>query len=243
MVRMHRCASGVIVFFLAAVLSIAITGCAAPSGAQRIDNIAMYGQPSIKRPTILKGADEAFIATAAKGFGSREKASVAWALQAEEYFKKGNYDYAMRRYNQSWLLNPNNYLPYWGFGMVTLQQDKFDESIAHFEKAKQLVVEDLSIKSALLSDAGSAYLYKARSLPPADVKEVAKYYSLANQSYAESTKYNPNNPYAWRRWAISLYWEGKYADAWEKVKKARSLGADELEKIIESLNQKMPMPD
>jgi len=41
---------------------------------------------------------------------------------------EGNLDYAMRRYNQSWLLNPNNYQPYWGFGRILLQQ--IDELVA-----------------------------------------------------------------------------------------------------------------
>jgi hypothetical protein len=65
----------------------------------------MYGQPEIPRPDFLKKADEVFIKQAVAGLGSREKASEAWWLEGEKYMAQGNLDFAMRRYNQSWLLN------------------------------------------------------------------------------------------------------------------------------------------
>src|SRR4029450_7180882 len=80
---------------------------APPSSGTRIDNIPMYGQPEIVRPDSLKQADEDFVAKVVAGFGSREKASEAWYTQADEFMRQGNLDLAMRRYNQSWLLNPN----------------------------------------------------------------------------------------------------------------------------------------
>lgn len=93
---------------------ISLSGCATGSSEQRIDNIAMYGQPEIARPDFLKKADEDFIKQATSGFGSREAASKAWFAEAEKFMSQRNLDFAMRRYNQSWLLNPNNYQPYWG---------------------------------------------------------------------------------------------------------------------------------
>ena len=106
---------------------------------QRIDSIPMYGQPAIPRPDNLKKADEDFIKEAVAGLGSREAASKAWFAQGEEYMQRRDLDYAMRRYNQSWLLNPGNYQPYWGFGRVMLERGKFEEAIQHLDKAKSLV--------------------------------------------------------------------------------------------------------
>ena len=96
-----------------------MNGCASPTGGQRIDNIPMYGQPEITRPDFLKKADEDFIAKASGGFGGdRKAASDAWIAQADKYMREENLDYAMRRYNQAWLLNPDSYKPYWGFARV-----------------------------------------------------------------------------------------------------------------------------
>jgi len=121
---------------------------------QRIDNIPMYGQPEIARPDSLKKADEDFIAKASAGFdGNRRAASDAWIAEGDRYMRERNLDYAMRRYNQAWLLNPDGYKPYWGFARVTLEQQKFDEAFRYFEKARQLI-DDKYQEAALVSDIG-----------------------------------------------------------------------------------------
>jgi len=154
-----------------------LVGCAS-SGNSRIDSIPMYGQPEIERPDFLQKADEDLIKKAVQGFGSREKASKAWYAQGDKFMREGNLDFAMRRYNQSWLLNPNNYQPYWGFARVLLEQDEVNDAIKHLEKA-ELLIDDLYQKVALLADMGSAYTYKGKESP--------SYFSKANEKFSEST--------------------------------------------------------
>jgi len=151
-----------------------LAGCATPSG-ERIDNIPMYGQPEIPRSEVLKKADEDFINQAVAGLGSREVASRAWATEADKYMAEGNLDFAMRRYNQSWLLNPLNYQTYWGFGRVMLERGKVDEAIDHLEKAKQLS-DDQYQKVALLADTATAYSVKADRTPVEHSAERARYF-------------------------------------------------------------------
>ncbi|MCU7796308.1 MAG: hypothetical protein KZQ75_04160 [Candidatus Thiodiazotropha sp. (ex Myrtea spinifera)] len=95
----------------ALAIVVSITGCVS-TGGTRIDNIPMYGQPEIERPAHLLKADEDFVNSVESGFGTREEASKTWWAQGEKFMSQGNLDFAMRRYNQSWLLNPNNYQPY-----------------------------------------------------------------------------------------------------------------------------------
>jgi tetratricopeptide (TPR) repeat protein len=189
----------------------------------------MYGQPATPRPEVLQKADEDFIEKASAGFGgSRETASKAWFAEGDRFLRELNLDYAMRRYNQSWLLNPNNYQPYWGFGRVMVQTDRFDEAIQYFETAKKLC-DDSYQKVALLSDAGVAYSFAGN-------------FQLANESFQASTALDPKYANAWLRWSQSLYREGKYAEAWSKVKHARSLGGKVPEAFLRDLTQKMPEP-
>lgn len=218
-----------------------LSGCATAPVEQRIDNIPMYGQPEIPRPDFLKKADEDFIKQATSGFGSREAASKAWFAQAERFMNQGNLDYAMRRYNQSWLLNPNNYQPYWGFGRAMLERNKMHEAIQHLEKAIQLC-DDSYQKVAIISDTGTAYSYFAESIPSSPAEEKARLFQLANKHFMESTKLDPTYANAWERWAHSLYREGKYAESWEKINKARSTGARDTEIFIGNLEKKMPEP-
>ena len=211
-----------------------LIGCLASSGSVRIDNIPMYGQPEIERPENLKKADEEFIKKASSGFGSREEASKAWWAQGERFMNEGNLDYAMRRYNQSWLLDPTNYQPYWGFARVALEEDKLDDSIKYLEKA-ELLVDDPYQKVALLSDLGTVYTYKGLTDP--------SYFQKANLKFTESTTLDPSYPDSWKRWAYSLAEQGNYSEAWEKVKKAEGLNAQPFpSSFISNLESKMARP-
>lgn len=224
-----------------AALAFSLSGCVTGPADQRIDNIPMYGQPQVPRPDFLKKADEDFIREASSGFGgSREVASEAWWAQAEKFMNQGNMDYAMRRYNQSWLLNPDNYQPYWGFGRVTLHRGKTNEAIEYFEKALKLC-NDPYQKVALLTDTGTTYS-KAASISTNSPEEKARYFQLANKHFMEGTKLDASFPDVWERWAHSLYREGKYSDSWKKIKIARSLGARNTEIFVDNLEKMIPEP-
>lgn len=231
---------------LGAVLTIVsacfIPACASVPDDQRIDNFPMYGQPTVLRPDHLKKADEEFIEKAAAGLGGRKAASKAWASQAGEYMRNGDLHLAMRRYNQSWLLDSTNPQAYWGFGRIMLQRGKYEESLAHFEKAKQLM-DDPYQKVALVADAGSVYAVWANKTAADQIQSKKQRFELAYGSFAESTALDASYAPAWFMWARTLYWEGKYAEAWDKVKKARSQD----EKVvppgfIKDLGAKMPEP-
>lgn len=221
---------------------IALSGYVA-ADEQRIDNIPMYGQPTIPRPDLLKKADEDFIKQASEGMGGREAASKAWYAQAEKFMANGDLDLAMRRYNQSWLLNPNNYQPYWGFGRVMLQRGKLDEAIQHLEKSKALI-DDQFQKVALLTDLGTAYSTKAERISSTQNQDRDQLFSLANQNFSESAALDPTYGNSWRRWAFSLYEQGRYSDTWEKVKRAQTQNARPFPPaFLRALNQALPEPN
>lgn len=228
---------------LAAVIANILAACTTMPPEQRIDNVPMYGQPEIPRPDFLKAADDTFINDASAAFGgSREAASKAWAYEGDKFMNALNLDYAMRRYNQSWLLNPNNYHPYWGFGRVLLQRGDVDKAIGHFVKANQLIDDEYQ-KVALLADMATAYSVKGNQTSTDNFRERTKYFGLANKHFEESIKLDPNYPNSWRSWARSLYYEGRYKEAWDKIHKARTLGAPEFPaSFIKALEDKMPEP-
>jgi len=211
------------------VLVVAIEGCATAPAGPRIDNIPMYGQPGIPRPEALRQADEDFINKASAGFGgSREAASKAWNAEGERFLRELNFDYAMRRYNQAWLLNPNNYQSYWGFARVMVQTDQLSEAIQQFEKAIALC-DDNYQKVALLSDAAVAYSESGT-------------FQRANRLFKESTALDPKYEKAWYRWSQSSFRERNYSEAWSKLRQARALGAKVSEAYLRDLRQKMPEP-
>jgi tetratricopeptide (TPR) repeat protein len=202
----------------------------------------MYGQPDIERPDSLKEADEDFIVKASSGFGGdRKVASDAWANQADKYMEDGNLDFAMRRYNQAWLLNPDSYRPYWGFGRVLTARRNYDAALENFKKAKGLIDNQYQ-KPALIADMGIAYHNKANNLKPGH-HEKSLSFELANESFNESTTIDPKYAIGWTQWAFSLYFQGNYNEAWDKVRKAQALDANVVpDAFLKDLGQKMPAP-
>ena len=233
--------------YLTVFLSIILLGCGTTTTTgTRIDNIPMYGQPTIQRPDVLKRADEDFIKQASDlTGGSREKASQALFGEGNRFMNERNLDFAMRRYNQSWLLNPNNYQPYWGFGQVMIELNKFDEAIQYLEKSLQLfeLIDGQSEKPGLIATFGMAYSAQAMCIPNDKLPEKKRLFLLADKYFDEGTTLDPTHEEIWRRWAFSMYAQEDYSGAWEKVKQARIHNAWPSSPIfLRALEQKMPEP-
>ena len=234
------CVRNRIVTFLLSILIAAFPSAGITGNVDSpINLIPMYGYPEIEKPERLKKVDEAFIATVVKDFGTRERASIAMAYYGWESFRKGDLEMAMRRFNQSWLLNQKSYLPHWGFGSVLSAQGKPKESIIHFEESLRLIDED-GEKARLLNDTARAYTVLGSQAK--DSKKAEMLFEKANKLHAESERLDPQFGSNYRTWGISLYLEGKHKMAWEKIKKARALKADPLPpKMIKTLNEEMPV--
>lgn len=235
-----------LIFGFAILLSVTQLGCVmAPTRGltNRIDNLPMYGQPDIERPDFLKKADEDFVRSVMTKFESRREASKRWHLQGERYMNGSNFDYAMRRYNQAWLLDPDYYGSYWGFGRVLHAVGRYEEALRHLEKAKTLVDDDYQ-NVALLGDLGWVYSMYALSLPDSQASEKARLLQLGNQYFSESTTLDPTYGWSWDHWARSLIDAGNYAAAWEKVKLGREHNAPPLPRdFLRRLTVAMPEPE
>jgi tetratricopeptide (TPR) repeat protein len=213
------------IVLVASALLALLVGCTTPPSGPRIDNLPMYGQPGIPRPAFLKKADADFILKASSGFGGdRKVASKAWAEQAARFLAQRNLDYAMRRYNQAWLLDEANYEVYWGFGRVMVESDHFEDGIRFTKQAIELCRDDVQLP-AVYSDLGVAYSYFADTMPHERSSERSAAFAAANEAFTKSVDLDPKYGNAWRRWSISLAMERKYSEAAEKAKHAKELGA------------------
>ncbi|MET0500660.1 MAG: hypothetical protein ABW172_03965, partial [Candidatus Binatia bacterium] len=213
--RILRCVSVVLVALWVTVF------CPSWAGAQSdpTEKLPMFGQPGIARPDSLKKADEAFIRDATFRFGSRPAGSRALAEQGWASLRKGALDIAMRRFNEAWLLNPKNYQAFWGFGAVLSEQGKLAAAIEQLETARDFV-DDPNQRLALLADLGAVHSAYGARLPEDKQLDRAQQFITANNRFAESLESNPNYARSWRDWAISLYEQERYSEAWIKAKRA-----------------------
>jgi tetratricopeptide (TPR) repeat protein len=229
------------VLFLAASVTTFWVGLAAAQ-SDPTEKLPMYGQPGIARPDNLKKNDEDFIRDATFRFGTKQAASSALAEQGWASVRKGALDVAMRRFNEAWLLNPKNYQAFWGFGAVLSEQGKLPEAIEQLETARELI-DDPKQRVALLSDLGAVHSAYGARLPPDQQLERAQHFVIANNRFTESLEIDPNYARSWREWAISLYEQQRYSEAWIKAKRAMELDGEPFPaKFLDSLKKKAPEP-
>jgi tetratricopeptide (TPR) repeat protein len=225
--------------FLVALVELICVSWAAAQG-DPTEKLPMYGQPGIARPESLKKVDEDFIRDATFRFGNRQAASRALAEQGWASVRKGMFDVAMRRFNEAWLLNPKNYQAFWGFGAVLSEQGKLAEAIEQLETARDLI-NDPKQRVPLLSDLGAVHSAYGARLPMDKQLDRAQHFITANNRFTESLEMDPNYARSWREWAISLYEQERYSEAWIKAKRALELNGEPFPAgFLDSLKKKVP---
>lgn len=93
---------------------------------------------------------------------TKEEASQEAVRLGWKYFFDDDYDTAMKRFNQAWLLDQSNYNVYWGYGEVLRKKTDFENSVIYFDKALAMYDENKArFKNDYLSlwgDASVAYI-------------------------------------------------------------------------------------
>ncbi len=230
-------------------IAVIITACAnqnynkfSSSNNDPINLIPMYGSPKIIKTESQKKADEQFIKTVTANSGSRKKASKEFSAWGWSERRKGNIDNAMRRFNQSWMLDNDYYQPYWGFGAILLSQKKPEEASIHFEKAMQLI-DDVKEKPRLFVDAARAYAWQASIEREKGNSTSYALYKKASNLIDKALTLDPEYSKGLMLGAWVYYDKGDYKNAWRIVKMARSIGKDKYSKeFINKLSNKMPEP-
>jgi len=206
------------------------------------DTLPMFGQPAKPRSEAQKKADEGFIRDNTLRFKTRPAAAAAFASQGWAALRAKQLDVAMQRFNQAWLMNPRYYGAFWGFGAVLSQRGQLLQAVEQLESARKLIDEPAQ-RAALLADLGALYSAYAAALPADKQLDRAQYFVLANQRFTESLENDPKFTTAWREWAISLYDQERYSEAWVKAKRLEELGGEALPPdFLKKLSAKMPEP-
>lgn len=105
---------------LCATLSVQLS-CHAQAARPR-NEVPMYGDPD--KPNKLSARDRDYIASIEKAGHTRQEVALEVMGQGWGYYQKGDLASAIRKFNQAWLLDPENPNIYHGFALVVAQRDK-----------------------------------------------------------------------------------------------------------------------
>ena len=206
------------------------------SYAQETNELPMYGRAPKNEKQIK--ADEIFIEAATKAAGSREVAARHAIQRGFEYLNRADRSTAMKRFNQAWLLTPDNPHVFWGFGSALQYYGKFEEGEGYFKKADDLEPGN----HRLLCDFGFFYQNWAdKRAKDSSHREALLHKSI--ELFQKAQTYDSSYDRIYANWAISLCYLGDYKGAWLKIKEAESRGGKSIDpRFVKDLEEKMARP-
>ena len=217
-----------------------LSGCFASSPEQqgaRIDEVTMYGGMDRSKVARLKEADETFISGVTKEFGSKEKAAVIFVNAGYKFYKQDQPSMAMRRFNQAWLLDPNNPEVFTGFAAVLHGYRLSCESMKMMEKALAL---NPPMTRGIYPDAARVITLCAVDDKTLSVQAKSQLFERSEELYKKAEASDPHKDYLYSSWAEAYYWREQYPEAWMMVAKTRAAGGKPSENFLNMLKAKMP---
>lgn len=104
-----------------------------------------------------KAANAAFISGMDEDYhGDRKKASLDMAMRGWQYLAAGDFDDAMRRFNQAWLLNNKNGTALWGMAAIQASSGKYDDALKLFADAEEFVGSEINFSVDYAKAVGKA---------------------------------------------------------------------------------------
>ena len=121
----------------AILLALLLTACSSTQDCpENINILPMYGNQKKCQEQI--DIDQDFLKECDEIYKNRREASTDYINKGWGYFYKNNFNNAIKRFNQAWLLDSLNADCYWGFGNILGKQLKFEESLKYFDKSLKI---------------------------------------------------------------------------------------------------------
>lgn len=206
--------------------------------------IPMYGAPLLVKTLDQMQADNEFLANVTANGVTRDSAAVGlWSMGMKALFDRDK-ETAMKRFNQSWLLDPDCFLAYWGFGKVTFTIETLQEALGYFDRSlamlqtKKQRASLRSLNQGLYYDMGKAYSIAAL----ADSLNASVYCKRADNLFERLYHENPTFAEGYTLWVMNAIRSKDFTRAWSVVHTARRAGITIPDWILKTLSEKMPEP-
>jgi tetratricopeptide (TPR) repeat protein len=218
------------IIFLLAFVFISI------SNGQPLNELPLYG--GFKKTVSQKQADEVFIRSAIHEMGSREKAAEHIVVRGWQALSRDDIKTAIKRFNQAWLINPDNGQVYWGLAITQAKQEKFDSAIELFRKGDKIIKDN----PRFFADYGYAITRKSTELKNKKLDHIA-ISEKGIEILKKAITLDPDLGDVYFYMAIAEFNRDKYKEAWRNIKLAKEKGYSGITKaFLTALEQKLPEP-
>jgi len=134
--------------FLGLICAVLLSSCAAPVPPERrpINELPMYG--GVEKTEAQKQADRQLIQNTLDYGVTLEEGAKLFIAKGWQFMDEGEPGQAMRRFNQAWLVDPENGASYWGMAAAVWDRDEIWDRDKAFVQAESLFLR----AEALLPD-------------------------------------------------------------------------------------------
>ena len=144
-------------------------------------------------------------------------------------YYQGDFDTAIKRFNQGWMFDRENPEVYWGFGLImgqrAFQEDpelSLKESIRFLKMAIEKdppngrIIGDLAFSNTILG-----HYYKSEKK---NDLEAQKYFEIAGELFTKAFKADQKYPPIVANWSVFYFYTGNYQKAKSKADEAVKMG-------------------
>jgi hypothetical protein len=165
--------------------------------------------------------DNDLIAKATRTFGTREHASEGYTEKGFDHYSNNEFDKSMKRFNQAWLLNPENPYPYLGFGLLMNVNKQSCKTYEMFKLANDKGLNE----NGFLAD--YAYASSQCALMK-DESEQLELFNISNKLHEQASKTSSKRvlAYVYHSWAKSFFLQKEFNKTDELIELSKSLGGE-----------------
>lgn len=190
-------------------------------------DLPKYGPNEL--PVHLTKLNRTFVEEVIQKAGSREKASAHAISLGWGALNAGDLRVAMNRFNQAWLLTPDDPNIYWGFGCVSSEQSKHEQALSMMDQANGA----LNANGYFLCDYGRVYLKQVEE--SVDARVMQSSLQAATSLFQQAALKEPHWRMTFLYWGIALARKFDFIAAREQFIVLGRLG-EPVESILKSLD-------
>ncbi|MCX6715408.1 MAG: tetratricopeptide repeat protein [Candidatus Taylorbacteria bacterium] len=162
------------------------------SNTQPMYGALSYDDYVARRGSTLKAVDDNFVAMIVEKKGSTKNALGDAYKLAGDYIEAKDFDTAMKRCNQAWLIDHTSYYPYWCYSGVFIFRNDLEQAALHLEKAISMYATSSELYANdylfLYRDAALVFTNLSDKYLSTDIKNAKKYSAKAIELLSVSLK-------------------------------------------------------
>jgi len=196
-------------------------------------SVSSFAEPSELQVPMYDATDSSFIASAINSFGTSEHASEGYVERAFDNYSSNKFEKSMQKFNQAWLLNPDNAYVYLGFGLLLKKKEQTCPSYKMFKLANEKGLKEKGFLADYAYTTSQCALLK-------EEKEKQQLFIASNNLHQTATEIANERllAYVYHSWAKSYVLQEDFAKAEEMVEKSRSFGGTINSSLLQALKSK-----